>query len=189
LSCSFSTSSCLHLPCLEMTTRILGTFRSGGKPTTAATTCTFCQEGKFNDKETGVSACAQCTFAKSQTCQIDADCVYDDCRHPEAPIKAVAGTTVQCLQIGENLEVASQCYAVSQGLYAACPAKDAITSPVGSSALTNCEGFCPEGTEYVHQSKTCQLCPVVLSFVYAYLCFRCMIVHGRYHFAEGIHLP
>jgi hypothetical protein len=71
-----------------------------------------------------------------------------------------------------NRVVASQCYAVhNSNSFASCPAKDAITSPVGSSAMVNCQGFCPEGAEYVKESKTCQLCPVVLSFVHAYCAF------------------
>lgn len=195
-----------------------------------------------------------------QTCTSDADCVYNACRHPDTPVKAVAGTTVKCLQSSDFGEfngeffdttgkplVASHCYAevgyeidyascewiendlniaieerasdagsqvecienVRQecptatianfatianlpetgqcwcqwgdnmrpvadagwencflktfAVFAACPAKDeAISSPVGSSAVVNCEGFCPEGAEYDRASKTCHLCPVVL---------------------------
>ena len=97
-------------------------------------------------------------------------------------MKAVAGSTVYCfpnsdlktnpLDLNGNQVVASQCYALDTSVdpitFAACPAKDAITSPIGSSAMANCEGFCPGGAEYVKDSKTCQLCPVVLSFVHAY---------------------
>lgn len=149
----------------------------------------------------GVSACLHCTFAKNQTCSSDADCVYDGCRHPETPQKAEAGSTVKCftssdneiimklLDTNGNQLVASQCYALHAYEYdnfAACPAKDAVTSPVGSSAMLNCEGFCPEGEEYVKEGKTCQLCPVVFSFVHALCAMRCMIRSWQALF--GIHL-
>ena len=150
----------------------------GGKASTAATTCTFCQAGKFSVSP-GESTCVQCTFAKNQTCSSSADCAYDGCVHPNNPLKALADQSVKCFandedvanDEGQNFQdlngyqvVAGQCYALPEGdtdSYASCPSKDAITSPVGSSAMVSCEGYCDKGAEYVKATKTCQLCPVV----------------------------
>ena len=168
----------ISLPPLLAPVSKLTTLRDapGGRESTAATTCTFCQAGKFNE-QIGASTCKQCTFAKNQTCSSSADCAYDGCVHPDNPVKALADESVKCFASGDyevqngygyDLSgyqvVAGQCYATPQGdtyEFASCPSKDAITSPVGSSAVVSCEGYCAKGAEYVKATKTCQLCPVV----------------------------
>jgi hypothetical protein len=74
-----------------------------GRGATAATTCTFCEVGKFNP-ESKASSCKSCSSFVGQTSVID--------------------------------------------------------SPVGSTTVADCEGYCTEGTEFNLTSKSCRSCPV-----------------------------
>ena len=111
-----------------------------GRAATSATSCSFCQAGKYNDQSTGTSSCASCASQSFHTCTKAADCEYEGCVHPERPARASADTT-RCFTSSDyeikgsnhdkdgNLLVAWRCYATPKddpGDLWLCPAKDKV---------------------------------------------------------------
>ena len=107
-----------------------------GRAATGATSCSFCQAGKYNDKSTGTSSCTSCDSQSFHACTSATDCEYEGCVHPDTPAKASADNT-KCFASSDN-EVtradnplfAQRCYAVSKddpSNFWLCPAKDKVT--------------------------------------------------------------
>ena len=116
-----------------------------GRPATGATSCSFCQAGKYNDRTEGMSSCTSCVDQSWQACTAASDCEYEGCVHPDTPVKAVADNT-RCftssdhfVQNGDNDKdgnaiTAGKCYALRKegdSYYTEnepwlCPAKEKV---------------------------------------------------------------
>ena len=119
-----------------------------GRPATAATSCSFCQAGKYNSDNTGTSSCTSCVDKTFQTCTSSKDCEYEGCVHPDTPVKA-KDTNTKCFSTSEvesgndndnegNPLAAKRCYAVKaedENDFFLCPAKDKVRG-LCSRALT-----------------------------------------------------
>ena len=110
-----------------------------GRPATAATSCSFCQAGKYNSENTGTSSCASCVDDSFQACTTKKDCEYGGCVHPDTPVKA-SDTNTKCFSSSDldgrndndkegNPLAAKRCYAVKaedENDFFLCPAKDKV---------------------------------------------------------------
>jgi hypothetical protein len=113
-----------------------------GRPATGATTCSFCQAGKYNDQTQGSSSCTSCVDQSWHSCTAASDCEYEGCVHPDTPLKATADNT-RCFTSSDpqvqngntdkdgNAITAGKCYALRMDGVEAwlCPAKDKVREP------------------------------------------------------------